>query len=104
MTLSLTEDFKTVEELEKQPKAILQQIQRTGRPVVVTKEGKPHVVILDAATYEKELHSVTLAKLLAEGEADIRAGRVRPAKEFLGELNVAKPSLTRRARKKHQQP
>ena len=34
-------DFKTVEELESQPREILRQIQRTGRPVVVTVKGKP---------------------------------------------------------------
>jgi prevent-host-death family protein len=86
MPISLTEDFKTVAELKQQPEAILRQVHETGRPVVITVEGKPDVVILDAATYERQLKAGNLVRLLSEGEADIRAGRVRPAEEVFREL------------------
>ncbi len=82
MSISLTEDFKTVEELTAQPRQVLEQVHRTGRPVVITKNGKPDVVILDAATYERKLNTLHLAQLLAEGEAAIKAGQVRSLEEF----------------------
>jgi len=90
MSISLTEDVRTVTDLRDEPLEILKQIHRTGRPIVVTSKGKPDIVMLDAATYERRLKSANLASLLLQAEADIRAGRVRPAAEFFPELIGAK--------------
>jgi prevent-host-death family protein len=90
MSISLTEDVKTVAELARRPQEILEQMHRTGRPVVVTVEGKPAAVMLDVATYEQRLKTLNLARLLSEAEADVRAGRTRPASEFLEELRRGK--------------
>jgi prevent-host-death family protein len=84
--MNLVEDIKTVSELKARTKAVLGQVRRTGRPVVVTVNGKPDVVIVDALDYERQKQALNLAALLAEGEADVRAGRVRPAREFLKDL------------------
>ncbi len=86
MSISLLQDVKTVSELKRHVKAIFEQLHRTRRPIVVTVNGKPDVVLLDAATFERRLSALNLAPLLVEAEADIRKGRTRPAKEFLKEL------------------
>lgn len=86
MPPSLTEDFKTLEELQGGATEILAQVHRTGRPVVITVNGKPDVVIVDAAAYEKRLSVDNVRALIAEGEADVRAGRTRPVEEFMAEL------------------
>lgn len=90
MSLSLTEDVKTVSELKRGLKAVFAQIHRTGRPVVVTVNGRPDVVILDAAAFERKLRSLNLAALLARGEADVRRGRTRSARAFLEGLRRAR--------------
>jgi prevent-host-death family protein len=90
MSISLTEDVKTVADLERNPRALVEQARETGRPIVIAEAGKPSVVLIDAAAYEHIVKSLNLARLLAEGEADVRAGRVRPASEFLKELRDAK--------------
>jgi prevent-host-death family protein len=86
VSISLTEDFKTLAELKKRPEEVLRQVHETGRPVVITVDGKPDVVILGAATYERKLRAANLARLLAEGEASIQAGGARPAEEVFEEL------------------
>jgi PHD/YefM family antitoxin component YafN of YafNO toxin-antitoxin module len=53
---------------------------------VVTVNGKPDVVLMDAAQFERKLRALNLAALLARGEDDIRRGRTRPARAFLREL------------------
>jgi prevent-host-death family protein len=90
MSISLTEDIKALAELEKHPREVLDQLRKTGRPIVFTVKGKPGVVLLDAATYERQLKSTNLARLLSEGEADVAAGRTRPVGAFLKELKRAK--------------
>jgi prevent-host-death family protein len=86
MSLSPTEDIRTVAELEVDPRPILKQVRETGRPVFLTRKGKANLVIMDAEYYEQNLKVANLARLIAEGEAHIQAGRTRSASEFFGEL------------------
>ena len=90
MSISLTEDVKTVSELKKHIRSVFQQIHQTGRPVVVTVNGKPDVVLVDAELFERRLRSINLAALLGRGEEDIRRGRTKPARAFLEEFRRAK--------------
>ena len=86
MSSILAEDYRTVEDLRAAPDAILKQVEQSGRPVVVTDQGKPAVVMLAADHYERIIHTLQLTRLLAEGEQDVRAGRTRPAEEFFEEV------------------
>ena len=86
MQLSLTEDVKTVSEFKNSLHSVFEQIHRTGRPVVVTVNGRPDVVLMDAALFERKLRALNLAALLASGEDDIRRSRTRPARAFLSQL------------------
>ena len=88
MTVSITEDIKSVSELKRKTHEIFEQLHRTGRPIVVTVNGKPDVVLLGARVFEKKLKALNLGVLLAEAEADVKEGRTRPAREFLKELKT----------------
>ena len=90
MAISLVEDVKTVSELKKNLRSIFEQLHRTKRPVVVTVNGKPDVVLIEAAAFEKTLETLTLSRLLQEGEESVRAKGTRPAREFLREFKRAK--------------
>ncbi len=90
MTISLTQDIKTVSELKKSLRAVLDQIRETGRPVVVTVNGKADAVLIGVETYETKLKALNLVPLLAKGEEDVRRGRTRPAAAFLKEWRRAK--------------
>ncbi len=60
---------------------------RAGEPVVVTWRGKPAAALIpmnDAGVEELALeYSPTFRRLIAEAEADVRAGRVVTWREFL---------------------
>ncbi len=86
MSLSLSEDIKSVSDLKKKTNEIFRQIHRTGRPVIVTVNGKPDAVLIDLEIFEKKLQSLNLGLLLAEAEADARMGRTREARDFLKEF------------------
>jgi len=86
MPISVTEDIRSVSELKRDTKKIFRHLHETGRPVVVTVKGKPGVVLLDAAVYERRLAEINLSRLLSEGEEDIRRGRVRPAREAIKDI------------------
>jgi len=90
MSVSIIEDIKPVSELKRHTREIFEQLHRTGRPVVITVNGKPDVVLLSAKVFEDKLKALNLANLLKEGENDLRAKRIRPARVFLAKLKNAK--------------
>lgn len=84
-----SEDTKSVSDLKRHTHEILAQIRKTRRPILLTVNGKADAVLIDAKTYQKQLKAMNLARLLAEGEEDIAAGRVRSARSFLREFKDA---------------
>jgi len=90
MALSVVDDIKSLSELKKKTREVFQQLHQTGRPVIVTVNGRPDVVLIDAAVFERKLKALNLGELLAKGEADVKAGRVRPARAFLKTLKHGK--------------
>ena len=88
--MKLTEDIRSVTELKRKTREILSQVKQTGRPVVLTVNGKADAVLIDARTFEKHLSASNLAKLMAPAEDDVRAGRTRPMKAFLREFKRAR--------------
>lgn len=86
MSLSIAEDIKSVSELKTRTREVFEQMHRTGRPIVVTINGKPDAVLIDAQVFEKKLKAANLGALLAEAEADVRNGHTRPARDSVRDV------------------
>ena len=90
MSRPRNDDVRTLTEFAREAKAIVLEVRKTKRPVVVTVAGKPGVVVMDARSYRKTLHNERLEAMLAQAEQDIKSGRVRPLEEFVEELDLGK--------------
>ena len=90
VAMNLIDDIRSVTELKRKTREILDQVRQTGRPVVLTVNGKADAVLIDARTYEKHLSASNAAKLLAPAEDDVRAGRTRSMRSFLREFKRAR--------------
>ena len=55
MSISLAEDIRSVTDLKRHTREILDHIHQTGRPVVLTVNGRADSVIIDAKVYEVDL-------------------------------------------------
>ena len=86
MPLSISEDIKTVSDLKKKTNEIFKHIHDTGRPVIVTVNGKPDAVLIDVNVFEKKLKALNLSLLLASAEKDVKEGRTKDARTFLKEF------------------
>ncbi len=65
------------------------QVQETGRPMFVTKDGRPSAVVLSPEAYDKLAEQAQQAADLAairRSLVDLKAGRARPAKDALKEI------------------
>ena len=60
---------------------LLRSLAENRRPVVITQSGEPKGVLLDFESYEELREATLLLKIIARGEADVRAGRTATAEE-----------------------
>jgi prevent-host-death family protein len=88
--VDFAEDIRSVTDLKRHMREILDHVHATGRPVVLTVNGRADSVILDAAVYQKHLQAANLVRLLAPAETEAAEGRSRPAREFLAEFRRAR--------------
>jgi len=86
MAINFAEDIRSVTDLKRNTRDILDQIHKTKRPVVLTVNGRADAVIMDVEVYEKQLKAANLARLLAPAEEEVAAGKTRPMSEFLKEF------------------
>jgi prevent-host-death family protein len=90
MSINLTEDIRSVTDLKRKTREILDRVHQTGRPVVLTVNGKADAVIIDARTFEKHLKASNMSRLLIPAEEDITSKRTRPMRSFLREFKNAR--------------
>jgi prevent-host-death family protein len=81
--MNLAEDIRSVTDLKRHTREILDHIHFTGRPVVLTVNGRADSVLMDASVYQKHLQAANLVRLLAPAEAEAAEGRTRSARDFL---------------------
>jgi len=72
--MNFVEDIQTLSEFKKNASKLIKQVRKTKRPLVLTVNGKPAVVIQDPAMYQsvvKDQEYWETVKALREGLQDI---------------------------------
>ncbi|MFC3146308.1 type II toxin-antitoxin system Phd/YefM family antitoxin [Piscinibacterium candidicorallinum] len=67
---------------------VLQEITECREPMVITQNGEARAVLQDVASYEQTQETLALLKLLALGQQDVDAGRVKPVAEVVARLRA----------------
>jgi antitoxin YefM len=72
----LDQDVKPISEFRANAAALVQQVQRTKRPLVITQQGRSAAVLLDVSEYEKLLAKLEMLQDIhaAETQIDNRQG------------------------------
>jgi prevent-host-death family protein len=87
--IDTTPDIQPLSAFHADPAKLLQQLKTTHRPITLTVDGQPEVVIQEAAEYERMLEILEEADVrdaIRHGLEDVEAGRTRPAEEFFEEM------------------
>jgi len=84
--MNMLEDIKPVTYLKSKAADLLNQINKTHRPVIITQNGEPRAVLQDPESYENMRNSIGLLKLISQGETDVRNGRVKAQERVFEDL------------------
>jgi prevent-host-death family protein len=82
MTRSAQTLAKPVHELHEHTDEIIEEVERSGVPVTITRGRKPAVVLLPALEYDS-LYRRYVTEAIERGEADADAGRLHAHAEVL---------------------
>lgn len=85
------DDIQSLTEFQRNARAQIKRLKRTGRPKVLTVNGQAELVVQDARSYQKLLdraEATEQRKKLRDSIADYRAGRVRDVDAVLDDLEA----------------
>jgi prevent-host-death family protein len=85
--IELDKDVKPISEFRANATNLIDKVNKTKRPLVITQHGKSSAVLLDVREYEALLDKIELLSDLAAAEEDIKNKRVYSndkIKEMLG--------------------
>lgn len=91
--MNITRDIKPVTYLKSRAAELLNQINETHRPVIITQNGEPKAVLQDPESYENMRNALGILKLLSEGESDIKEERTHSQDDVFDELENTLDSI-----------
>ena len=74
--VNLAQDVKPVSYMRDHSMEILDYVENSRSPIVITHDGEAKAVIIDINSYQKTINAINLAKLLSFGEKDIKKGNL----------------------------
>ena len=84
-------DIRSLSDFQRNAKAHLQKLRRTGKPEVLTVKGEPKVVVQDAAAYEamlQRLDELEAVTGIQRGIESAKQNKGRPMREFMAEMRL----------------
>ena len=79
---------KPISYLKANAAEVLIDLAERREPLVITQNGEAKAVLQDLASYEETQETLALLKILALGQQDIDAGRVKPVTDVVARLRA----------------
>lgn len=84
----MTEAIISLSEFKADASQWLKQLQEGGQAVVLTQNGRGSAVVQSYESYQRMQQTLLMLKIVAQGEADIRAGRITPQDEVFANIRA----------------
>ncbi len=72
--MNISEDIRSLSEFRANAAALIEQVRKTKRPMVLTQNGKSSVVVLDVDEYESLLDKLELLQEVELAENQLQTG------------------------------
>ncbi len=84
--IDVTQDIHSLTTFKRNSSGLMRRMKKTGRPLVLTVNGKAEAVLLDAAAYQQVADQLDVAASIRRGLAQANKGAGRPAVDLFDEL------------------
>ena len=87
--LDITQDIQPLTTFRNNSVKMIRQLKKTGRPIVLTVNGKTEAIVQSAEAYQRLLDIAaegSVQEAIRQGREDVVAGRTYPAEEVFNEM------------------
>lgn len=84
---------KPISYLKANAAAVLTHLAEQREPMVITQNGEAKAVLQDVASYEETQETLALLKILALGNQDAAAGKVKPVPDVVARLRAKRAAI-----------
>jgi prevent-host-death family protein len=86
--LRYSSQVKPISYLKANAAEVLTQLSEQREPVIITQNGEAKAVLQDVASYEETQETLALLKILALGNQEVAAGKVKPVADVVARLRT----------------
>lgn len=84
---------KPISYLKANAAEVLTHLAEQREPMVITQNGEAKAVLQDVASYEETQATLALLKILALGNQDVAAGKVKPVADVVARLRAKRTAI-----------
>jgi prevent-host-death family protein len=85
--INVARDIQPLSAFRKQASALIDRLQKSRRPLVLTRNGRSAVVVLDAGEFERMVERIELLEDIQTAREQARCGETVPQDEALAYLS-----------------
>ncbi len=79
---------KPISNLKANAAEVLTQLAENREPLIITQNGEAKAVLQDLASFEETQETLALLKVLALGQQEVEAGRIKPVTDVVARLRA----------------
>jgi len=84
---------KPISYLKANAAEVLTRLAEERQPLVITQNGEAKAVLQDVASFEETQETLALLKILALGNQDLAAGKVKPVVDVIARLRAKRATV-----------
>jgi len=88
MAMRYSSQVKPISYLKANAAEVLTRLTEQREPLVITQNGEAKAVLMDVASFEETQETLALLKILALGNQDVAAGKIKPAADVIARLRA----------------
>ena len=84
--MNTKQDIKPISFVKANAANLLDQVNKTHRPVIITQNGEARAVLIDTESYDSMQNAIGILKLISMGEKDVRDGKFAEQNSFFANI------------------
>jgi prevent-host-death family protein len=85
--VKLSTNVKPISYLKDNAAQIIKELTESREPLLITQNGESKLVVMDVKTYEENIQTLLMLKILAMGQTQIKNGQFRSADKVFAEMD-----------------
>jgi prevent-host-death family protein len=84
--MNTKQDIRPISFVKANAANMLDQVNETHRPIIITQNGEAKAVLMDTESYDSMQNAIGILKIISMGEKDIKDGKITEQNSFFSTI------------------